>query len=295
MNPRQALSRLHTWVEDRVLTAPSGAFRPGLWGCDAQTVAQKTAELKRTGCTSLGSIIVGGDLAAISRRIDDAVAGRLPAVRAQWSEKVAYWRVLSPLRLHPALLAAAAHPMSLAVCEAYLRRPCYLADVDVRRIMPVRMHELESRGYSSSNWHRDNRGRQLKVMVYLSDVGSDDSCFSLLPSTHAGHGRRKMNYMETRVTDAEADSMGIAPQDWLGRAGEAMLFDTNLVHRLRRKPTAGIRDSITYYYTPGQSLFPLDCDPDDVIRLPPDARRMLGEPGGLLRRAEAQPAGADAA
>lgn len=121
-------------------------------------------------------------------------------------------------------------------------------------------------------------------MAYLTDVGGDDSCFSLLPRTHAGHGRRRTSFMETRVTDAQADSLGIAPLDWLGRAGEAMLFDTNIIHRLRRKPQARVRDSITYYYTPGQSLFSLDYDPGDAARLPPAARRLLREPGGLLRQ-----------
>lgn len=148
MNSRQAISWLRTWVEDRVLTAPSGAFRPGLWGCDERTVAQKAAELERTGYISLGSIIGGGDLAAIAGLIDEAVAGRLSGVKAQWSEKVTYWRILNPLRLHPVLLTAAAHPMALAVCEAYLRRHCYLGDVDLRRVMPIRMEELQSGGYS---------------------------------------------------------------------------------------------------------------------------------------------------
>jgi len=292
---RQVLGRARTWVEDYILTAPSSGYRPRLWDCDAQTVANKTTELQRTGYTSLGPIFDSGDLAEISALIDEAVAGRLGLVQAVWSERVMYWHLQNPLRLHPVLFTMAACPMALAVCEAYMRRPCYLADVDLRRIVPVAMDEVQSSGYSSSNWHRDNRGRQVKVMVYLSDVGPDDSCFSLLPSTHARCTKRRRSYMETRVTDAEAESLGIAPLDWLGRAGEAMLFDTNLVHRLRRKPTAQIRDSLTYYYTPGQSLFPLDYDPKLAVRLLPEVRHLVGDPGGLLRRPEPQSASADAA
>ncbi len=284
MNPKQVLSRLRTWVEDEVLTAPSGAFKPACWGCDEKSVAEHADRLRREGYTSLGRIFDAAELAAIRSRIDDAVAGRAPGVQAIWQDS-AYWLVRSPLRLYRVLLATAAHPLAIAVAERYFMRPAYLGDADLRRVMPITTQEIEKkRGYSSSNWHRDIRGRQVKVMIYLSDVGPGDSCFAFLPRTHLGQYSRNKTYLNTRFADSDAEAMAIPIQEWQGAAGEAMLFDTNILHRLSRRPEARVRDSITYYYTPGQTLFPLDYDSADLARLPAAARRILGEPGGLMRR-----------
>ena len=118
---------------------------------------------------------------SLNEAADDAVAGSRSDLRVIWLEKVKYWLVDNPLRLHRELRELAAMPSVIATADAYLQRTAYLADVDFRKVMPVKMGELEKLGFSSSNWHRDNRGRQLKMMIYLSDVGEKDSCFSLFP------------------------------------------------------------------------------------------------------------------
>jgi hypothetical protein len=54
-----------------------------------------------------------------------------------------------------------------------------------------------------------------------------------------------------------------------------MVFDTNFVHRLRRKPGAAVRDSVTFYYTPGQETRFLDVDPGLIKDLPEAARSLF--------------------
>jgi len=195
---------------------------------------------------------------------------------------VQYARVVNPLRLHAKLLELAVHPLALAVAEAYFRRQPYLADVDLRRVEAVSMAELGPQHVSSSNWHRDTRGRQLKLMVYLSDVSAGDSNFSLIPGSHRGQHVRKGTYMESRLQDSEVGELQTL--EWYGAAGEAMLFDTNVIHRLRRKAGASVRDSVTYYYTPGQSLFALDYPQDALSKLSEASRVVFSEPGWPLSR-----------
>ena len=40
-------------------------------------------------------------------------------------------------------------------------------------------------GLSNSDWHKDVRGKQLKLMIYLTNVTSKDSYFSFFPKTHS--------------------------------------------------------------------------------------------------------------
>ena len=147
-------------------------------------------------------------------------------------------------------------PLVVQTAEAYFKRKVFLADVDSRRIPPVSMDEVESNGLSSSNWHRDTRGRQVKMMIYLTDVGEEDSNFSFYPNTHdiVTYG-----YDNSRFEEEFSKSL---PIEWYGSAGEAMMFDTNIIHRLRRKALGRVRDSVTFYYTPGQHLRKIEINKD---------------------------------
>ena len=143
------------------------------------------------------------------------------------------------------------------------------------------MKSLHPNENSSSNWHRDARGRQLKMMIYLTDVTEEDSNFSLLPTTHHGNYARKSTYQESRFSDAEVKDMSISPQEWLGNAGDAQLFDTNLIHRLRRKLNSAVRDTVTFYYTPGQAMTRLDMPSVD---LGPATEALFADPDWPLKR-----------
>jgi len=147
-------------------------------------------------------------------------------------------------------------PIVIQTAEQYFKRKVYLADVDSRRISPVSVQQVESKGLSSSNWHRDTRGRQVKMMIYLTDVGEEDSNFSFYPKSH---NAVTYTYENSRLDDGFTK---ILPSEWFGNAGEAMMFDTNIIHRLRRKPLGRVRDSVTFYYTPGQHLKKIEINKD---------------------------------
>jgi ectoine hydroxylase-related dioxygenase (phytanoyl-CoA dioxygenase family) len=247
-----------------------------------ENIGELVRGLEQTGYASIGKVLVSAELKEIREAIDAAVKKQRTDVQVKWNENVQYTRIINPLRLHAKLRELAVHPLTLAVAEAYFRRRPYLADVDLRRVEPVSMADLGPQHVSSSSWHRDTRGRQVKLMIYLTDVTPMDSNFSLVPGSHRGQHVRKGSYMESRVRDSEVD--GLQTLEWYGAAGEAMLFDTNVIHRLRRKAGASVRDSITYYYTPGQSLFALDYPSAAVDALPENSRVVFGEPGWPLSR-----------
>ncbi len=283
-NPLRAIGRLRTVIEDQFLTARNVRFTPDLWNCDSSLVEKCVEELTETGYTRLGRVLDAEQLEDIQNLISLALQKKLDNINVHWNEDSIYWQIMNPLRLSNIILKLAIYPLTMAIAERYFHRKVYLADVDLRRILPANKDEIMAKsGYSSSSWHRDVRGRQLKMMVYLTDVGHKDSCFSFLPNTHDGQYLRNKSYLESRYDEDSEAVINAEKIDWLGLAGEAMLFDTNLIHRLTRKPTAAIRDSITFYYTPGQSLRILDYKEEDILPLNLSTRSPFGQPGRLFR------------
>jgi hypothetical protein len=222
-------------------------------------------ELDDCGYLSLGKIISDNDLNRVKNALDKIVEEG----KSNYSESNYYHLIPDPMLIEE-LFNLSNLSEVIQVAEMYFKRKVFLADVDVRRIPPVSQKEVSSFGLSSSNWHRDTRGRQLKLMIYLTDVSEKDSNFSFYPKTHkkVTYGFDKSRFDEN-IFESE-------PIEWYGKAGEAMIFDTNIVHRLRRKALGNVRDSITFYYTPGQHLRKIKFN-DDLI-LTKDYKFFKGSP-----------------
>lgn len=275
------LSRARTVLRDGVLTAPSPFFSPRFGAPNPDEAEAAARQIGETAAYDAGALIPRGTCEAISAGMSQALAGKRPDIRVSINERTGIGHVHGALRLAPEVLDIGVHPRILAIVERCLRRRIYLPDVDMRRVPPMTMDELDQRagtasvGYTSSHWHRDIRGRQVKVMVYLTDVGPQDSNFAYLPASHRGHHIRPAHVEESRLTEVEVAATGVTPVECYGPAGTTLIFDTNLLHRLRRKSGAAIRDSITFYYTPGQELRPLDLDAASAGRLSAEARKLF--------------------
>jgi hypothetical protein len=275
---------INTALEDHLLTRPSPMFRPSFEPApaDAAKVEVAIREIRERSAYFAGVRLTPAEMTALSAAIDEAYARKRPDLQVHTNPKTGISLITNPLRVDPLVLKMATDPLLGAIIERYLRRRVVLADVDMRRVPPMDMTELDERagtktvGKTSSHWHRDIRGRQVKVMVYLTEVGEKDSNFAFLPGTHAGHHRRPNRVEESRFTDEWVERCGITPVECYGPPGFTMVFDTNPIHRLRRKPTARTRDSITFYYTPGQELRHLDVNPADVAALPAPACGLFG-------------------
>lgn len=246
--------RLRNFIEDTILTSPHFGKRQPL-RTDKPSFTSDLKCLKENGYCTLGKILCEEEISQIKKKITSLSKNNKNAFFNNTSN---YIQFNKPLLIHSAFTRIATNPYILDLIETYFNRVCYLADVDARRVYAYDVNEIEKKvGYSSSNWHKDSRGRQLKLMIYLTDVNSNDSNFSFIPGTHIPFLPRSKNNVY-RFSDADANQIENEPIEWLGKAGEACLFDTNLIHRLRRKKTASIRDSFTFYFTPGQELRHLD-------------------------------------
>lgn len=105
-------------------------------------------------------------------------------------------------------------------------------------------------------WHRDviNR-RQLKFMVYLSDVGVENGCFQYIHKTHKPNVKFSINRFlkiplsDYRYLDSHIKKIGeinYSVNDYIGKKGTLVIFDSSGIHR--GKPIEnGVRYAVTNY------------------------------------------------
>ena len=156
------------------------------------------------------------------------------------------------------------------ICNYFQRKKIFIADIDIRRVLPVNNIDIPNLGMTNNAWHKDIRGRQLKLMVYLSDVGKEDNYFSFIPNTS---NSRTYNFKKSRFKDDEINTNN--EFCFTGNKGDAMLFNTNLTHRLNRKQNARIRDSITIYFTPGQYVSNIFKNKEKIKKIKHNIQNLL--------------------
>lgn len=273
---RKAKQCLHLFWEEH-FTYPS---RPGskalpnsiqLEGV-AQDPEQLLSSLRTEGIFTLPGLIAPSVREKIHEKMEGALRGEIAGVRIEDSAESHVRYIENPLMLGTELLQLALNPFIVETIEAYFQADAYLAEVDMRRVLPISMDEFEAgsgrhkQGYTSSHWHYDVRGRQVKVMYYLSDVGPEDQNFAYIPRSHLTHPlipRSRIDYSKSRFPEGWPEKNGFKVVECYAKAGTAVVFDTNCVHRLRRKKSR-IRDSLTFYYTPGQELRKLEYRKEDL-------------------------------
>ena len=89
--------------------------------------------------------------------------------------------------------------------KSYFQRNIYLSDFDIRRVLPTTVSAVRKYGKSNSDWHKDIRGKQIKIMIYLSNVIKQDSYLCLIQKhiikTYDGkESRLNDNYVEKKYT-----------------------------------------------------------------------------------------------
>ena len=241
---------IRCYLEDEFFTAPWFLRSHKLRG-NYKDFSENLNHLRENGYCSIDKLLNQNEIIEIQKIINQKISEK---DHIYVNEVSNYIQILKPLLIHESLTKAAVNPKVLDLVEAYFGRESFVADLDMRRIHPESNKKVHERGgYTSSSWHRDVRGRQLKLMIYLTHVYEKDSNFAFIPASHRFKYARK-NFNSTRFSDDVICKTYPTPIEWYGRAGEAYLFDTNLIHRLRRKENAHLRDSFTVYFTPGQEL-----------------------------------------
>ena len=148
-----------------------------------------------------------------------------------------------------------AHPRLFPFLSATVGEDVQTATIQVRVLEPQTARDAQEEG-GYVNWHRDHRndeewrylGRPLntKVIIYLTDVGPDDSCTACVPGSHLFEhmpdhdvykGMGGGDNQASKVLD-QRNMPGMVAYE--AKAGSAFLFNTRLWHTTL--PNAGKRD-----------------------------------------------------
>ncbi|HWT31455.1 MAG TPA: phytanoyl-CoA dioxygenase family protein [Croceibacterium sp.] len=107
---------------------------------------------------------------------------------------------------------------------------------------------------SGGGWHRDCFARELKAMVYLTDVREDNGPFQIIRRSHGSEailsdiGRAGLRALQNRIDDDQAHRLaaGGRQRTICAHAGTAIVFDTSSVH-CGAPIAAGQRYALTNY------------------------------------------------
>ena len=145
-----------------------------------------------------------------------------------------------------------------------------ISDIDIRRVLPISKNDIEDIDKSNNEWHKDIRGKQLKLMIYLSDVSATDSYFSIIKSSSIS---RTYNFKKSRIKEKNIDID--KEKKFLANKGAHFLFDTNLIHKLNRSENAKIRDTLTIYFKPGEYSRNFFYDIENIAKLNSNLRNLI--------------------
>lgn len=137
-----------------------------------------------------------------------------------------------------------------SILKNYFKCKYFISDFDVRRVLASSYEDVLKFGNSNSDWHKDTRGKQIKMMIYLTPVTKTDSYFSLIPGTQKNI---TLNFKESRFEEGKVNTKKEV-KFLSNEKGRAIIFDTNVIHRLNRNAKSNIRDTMTINFTAGQYL-----------------------------------------
>jgi hypothetical protein len=120
-------------------------------------------------------------------------------------------------------------------------------------------HQINNSG-SGGGWHRDSKFRQIKAIVYLSDVNQQNGPFQLIKDSQKKFQHLRDNYLaglsynEVRWSGALIERVlkNTEPsrlKSFNGKAGTLILVDTSTIHR-GAPILEGSRYAMTNYYYP---------------------------------------------
>lgn len=149
--------------------------------------------------------------------------------------------------------------------QKYISRNRLASVLMANKIVPT-----ESNLGSGGTWHRDDRdGRQLKFILYLTDVSSENGNFRYIKRTHRLVNKLMVPFIvKSKMSKYRFDSheinrmvkSGFEIDDVTGRAGDLIIVDTSGIHRGSPIKT-GVRIAITNYLWNRRAI------PDKILSL----------------------------
>ena len=197
-------------------------------------------ELREDGITILRDFIPEGQLYELQLHFKAAVeplsveADQKFVIPSRWLDVSAAFQILVKNRV------------ILEMAADYLGHEPVMAEFSGRRLLPY----APERPYGAFQYHHDTVGTQVKAMLLLTDVGSEDQRMTYIAGSHRRLWENYGRYEETRFSEEAAHRYlrpGEEPIEAIGPAGTMIVFDTNGLHAGRRNRGA-VRDTITTHY-----------------------------------------------
>lgn len=173
----------------------------------------------------------------------------------------------SIMHLNPAFLDAALDEYLLQIIGDYYQKKFGLGRADAMRLLPTQVGRT-----GSFQWHHDARGRQVHMMVLISDVSQEGQSMTYLRQSHSRYYSHYRGISQTRF-DKDLEGKDIAEQIVYvaGRAGTVALFDANGLHSGNRNDVES-RDTLTFCYVSWRHFRNIQSKREDFAALP-DARQ----------------------
>ncbi len=171
----------------------------------------------------------------------------------------------------PVFLDAAVDDTILEIVGGYYRRRFGIGRASVSRLMPTPPIR-----HSSYSWHHDARGRQLHMMLLLSDVTSNGQRMVYLKGSQNRYYSHYRGIVKTQF-DKDLGAENISPDrivEVIGKAGTLAIFDANGLHSGNRNDKE-MRDTLTFCYVSKKHFKPMRCRTSDVNALPSHKRELV--------------------
>lgn len=230
----------------------------------SKSVEEHTSVMRRDGIVILPDYFSADRLAPAQSAFEESVAGR------SGINKDAYYNDDIFVE-HPQFLDFALDNYLMQIVGRYYQKPFGLGRASAMRLFPTPPHRA-----GSFQWHHDARGRQVHMMVLLSDVTEQGQRMTYLKGSHDRYYSHHRGIVRTQFNkDVESDST--APErieNLVGGAGTVALFDANGLHSGNRNDVEK-RDALTFCYVTWRHFKPITVGKETFESLPAERQQVL--------------------
>lgn len=178
------------------------------------------------------------------------------------------------LTANPVYLSAALDDFLMQIVGSYYRKQFAVGNAMAGRLQPT-----SSQRIGSYQWHHDTRGRQIHMMILLSDVSTEGQRMSYLRRSHNQYYDRFRGSGDGSRFEKDIDNNDPKIRERIveltGPAGTVGLFDSNGLHSGNRNSREK-RDALLFCFVSHQRHFkPVSVRRTDLASLPEAKRGLL--------------------
>ena len=247
---------------------PDPSYKPDFVSGELKAqAATLVEEMRREGIVMLPGHFKGPLLAKLQAGLDRAVSGRPD----KWNPNSLL--NIDALEAEPVFYDAVLDDFLLEVIGGYYQKRFCVTTANAMRLMPAPADVRQG----SFQWHHDTRGRQVHVMILLSDVTTKGQRMTYLKRSHHtyyDYARSKDEGSRFELDVASDPELQKRVVEVTGPAGTVAIFDSNGLHSGNRGE-GEIRETLTLCYVSWRHFKKIKVKRKDVEALPPRKRAVM--------------------